>query len=517
MAEKLEGTSSKQPKPVSGETEEGPQPSELTVTTAKGKKLSVMKLKTEPGSEPQPQIEQADIRAFKDRPIEHLEEAALREYEVEGDELEPEYEDMTEEDVQKEVEKLPPERRAHFKELKHLLTIQGRLKGKIPRMNLLINKYVKGRYPGIPSDTVAEHIQEAATEQQDIHRVSKEEIEVLIEEHDRKIPRRKAIVRPGRKGVTLSIDPYGDTELYTVDEMEDKIIETIVLTDDVQESTETQVQETPVTDSSESKNVAGPSTEEATPTTGDTPQGEQAPKAIVTDMLTEEIAKEYLVQDPDEDAETISSTSTADYDRDEAEELINQIASCHATLAQKYEDINKVVPHMTKTQLALYLGKVPVIPLVKPEAGHVTKVYSEEKAADPNYDFDVQGDSWEEKLDYLVKHVPAERLLFAIAIGDMQINQFSQAHTALKYGFAKTRIQRALSHDPSHKKGGRQYQQERKRKGQPKPQEEESTPAKQAKEQTPIPEAVLQHTEDDELADIPKDEQGDPIFPEIDV
>ena len=234
-------------------------------------------------------------------------------------------------------------------------------------------------------------------------------------------------------------------------------------------------------------------------------------------MLTEEIAKEYLVQDPDEDAETISSTSTADYDRDEAEELINQIASCHATLAQKYEDINKVVPHMTKTQLALYLGKVPVIPLVKPEAGHVVKVYSEEKAADPNYDFGVQGDSWEEKLDFLVKHVPAERLLFAIAIGDMQINQFSQAHTALKYGFAKTRIQRALSHDPSHKKGGRQYQQERKRKAQPKPQEEESTPAKQAKVQTPIPEAVLQHTEEDELGDLPVDEQGDIIFPKVDV
>ena len=103
-----------------------------------------------------------------------------------------------------------------------------------------------------------------------------------------------------------------------------------------------------------------------------------------------------------------------------AEELINQIASCHATLAQKYEEINKVVPHMSKTQLALYLGKVPVIPLVKPEAGHVVKVYSEEKAEDPNYDFGVQGDSWEEKLDFLVKHVLAERLLFAIAIGDMQ-------------------------------------------------------------------------------------------------
>ena len=47
----MKETSSKQPELVSEETEEGPQPSELTVTTAKGKKLSVMKLKAEPGSE----------------------------------------------------------------------------------------------------------------------------------------------------------------------------------------------------------------------------------------------------------------------------------------------------------------------------------------------------------------------------------------------------------------------------------------------------------------------------------
>ena len=140
--------------------------------------------------------------------------------------------------------------------------------------------------------------------------------------------------------------------------MEDKIIETIVLTDDTPSEQKTAVvQETPAGTSSAPEEVSQTESKGVAPTTSDATQGEQASKAIVTDMLTEEIAKEYLVQDPDEDTETISSTSTADYDRDEAEELINQIASCHATLAQKYEDINKVVPHMTKTQLALYLEK----------------------------------------------------------------------------------------------------------------------------------------------------------------
>ena len=60
-----------------------------------------------------------------------------------------------------------------------------------------------------------------------------------------------------------------------------------------------------------------PSTEGVTPTTSDVIPGEQASKAIITDVLTEEIAKEYFIENPDEDAETISSTSTANYDRDE--------------------------------------------------------------------------------------------------------------------------------------------------------------------------------------------------------
>ena len=130
----------------------------------------------------------------------------------------------------------------------------------------------------------------------------------------------------------------------------------------------------------------------------------------------------------------------------------------------------------------------------------------------------MQGDSWEEKLKFMTEHIPAEKLLFAITIGDHTLNQFSQAKTTLKYGFAKTRIQRALSHDPSHRKGGRQYIQERKRKGQTQGGEEvemeEVLSTKKTKVQLPIPQEVLQHTEEDELGDLPKDAEGDPIFPD---
>ena len=162
-----------------------------------------------------------------------------------------------------------------------------------------------------------------------------------------------------------------------------------------------------------------------------------------------------MVTDPEQDdTVTISSTSTADYDRDEAEDIINKIASCHTFLAKHYEDVNKIIPHMTKTQLALYLGKLPVMPMVKAKDKTVSKLYVSEEGVDPNFEYPVQGDTWEEKLKFMTEHIPAKKLLFAITIGDYTLNQFSQVKTTLKYGFAKTRIQRALRHDPSRRKGG---------------------------------------------------------------
>ena len=151
----------------------------------------------------------------------------------------------------------------------------------------------------------------------------------------------------------------------------------------------------------------------------------------------------YVVDKDEDDNEhdetmSISSTSTADYDRDEVEDLVEKIASCHTALTQHYVDINKVIPHMSKTQLATYLGKIPIIPLVKPEGGPVMKTYNPQEATDDEHLFPVAGDTWEDKLKYLTERVPAEKLVFAIAIGDLQLNQTSQAKISQKYGFPKT-------------------------------------------------------------------------------
>ena len=311
----------------------------------------------------------------------------------------------------------------------------------------------------------------------------------------------------------MSIDPYDDVELYEMDQIEDKIVEMIVLTDkETKKGKETGTEK----DKEKPEEAAQPELKGQTKasTSADEPN-----QVVVPDLVTRECAEEYVVTDPEQDdTVTISSTSTADYDRDEAEDIIDKIASCHTSLAKHYEEVNKIIPHMTKTQLALYLRKLPVMPMVKAEGKAVSKLYVPEEGADPNFEYPVQGDSWEEKLKFMTEHILAEKLLFAIAIGDHTLNQFSQAKTALKYGFAKTRIIRALSHNPSHRKAGRQYIQERKRKDQTQGGEEVETEevlsAKKIKVQPPIPQEVLQHNGKDELGDLPNDAKGDPIFPD---
>ena len=143
----------------------------------------------------------------------------------------------------------------------------------------------------------------------------------------------------------MSIDLYEDVEIYKID-IEDKIVEVITLTDmPKKEDTSSQKTSAPIAQSSVP--VASTSKEE---------------KVVVTDILSENIAKGYVIdkdEDNNEHDETmsISSTLTADYDRDEAEDLVIKITSCHTALAQHYADINKVVPHMSKMQLATYWAK----------------------------------------------------------------------------------------------------------------------------------------------------------------
>ena len=69
----------------------------------------------------------------------------------------------------------------------------------------------------------------------------------------------------------------------------------------------------------------------------------------------------------EDDAEMISSTSRADYDREEVEASLTNIADAFHVIDQEYEKLVRVVPNMSKTQASV-IARMPILPFVKQEA-----------------------------------------------------------------------------------------------------------------------------------------------------
>ena len=378
--------------------------------------------------------------------------------------MESKYDEMTESEEEREVAKLTPAQKMSHQEMKDLMSIQGRLKGQIPGFAMGIQAYVTGRFPGVPSELAKPYVIEETGSKADLLTgMPPAQIDSLIQEHDQAIPRRDVVVRPGRRGITLSIDPNSDDEIYEINDINDSLTDVIKLT---------RTKEASVTQTGQM--VEAQKEEDTQHIKGD--------QVLIPDVISEQMAEEYIKEeglDDNEpsDAETISSTSTADFDRDEAEYLLDKISSCQTALSQHYNRLNQIVPHMTNEQLANYMGKIHIMPLVKAESGPVTKTYTEETTSE-ECKLIVQGGTHEERLESLTKNVPAKRIMLAVALGDVLLNKLSHSQASYKYRFSKTMIQRSLSGRIEHKKGGKQYQQERKRKA----EQEASTSTKKSKD-----------------------------------
>ena len=75
---------------------------------------------------------------------------------------------------------------------------------------------------------------------------------------------------------------------------------------------------------------------------------------LPTDQITETEAETYQIPEEnqptmEDDAETISSTSTADYDREEVEASFTNIADAFHVIGQEYKKLVRVVPHEQDT------------------------------------------------------------------------------------------------------------------------------------------------------------------------
>ena len=93
---------------------------------------------------------------------------------------------------------------------------------------------------------------------------------------------------------------------------------------------------------------------------------------LPTDLITEAEANTYQVPEQDgltidDDMETISSTSTVNYNHEEVKTSLSMISDAFHTIMQEYEKLTDTVPHMSKIQAAQMIARLPVLPILKQE------------------------------------------------------------------------------------------------------------------------------------------------------
>ena len=113
-------------------------------------------------------------------------------------------------------------------------------------------------------------------------------------------------------------------------------------------------------------------------------------RQLPTDLIRETEAATYQVPEeenaPEDDAETISLMSTADYDREEVETSLTNISEAFHAIAQEYEKLTTTVPHMSKVQATQVVARLPILPILKQEVKTEKKEMdkSTEKEPAPN-------------------------------------------------------------------------------------------------------------------------------------
>ena len=109
--------------------------------------------------------------------------------------MESKYDEMTESEEEHEVAKLTPAQKMHHKEMKDLMSLQGRLKRQIPGFAVGIQTNVTGHVPGVPSELAKPYVIEETGKKVDLlTRMPPAKISDFIQEHDRAILRRDVVV-----------------------------------------------------------------------------------------------------------------------------------------------------------------------------------------------------------------------------------------------------------------------------------------------------------------------------------
>ena len=399
---------------------------EMEVLSEKGEEISI-----------ETEIASSSVKPFEDRSIEHEEETSKGKYEVIGTDIETEYEEMDTEDEEHEVRKLTKEELEIYQQYKEFYTIQARTKGKMPGFSYIHRLKVKEHYPGIPTDLAKTFSHPAEGEVQDIDRLPEQEV-IKIEQKHAMVPRRQINIRPEKKTVILCIDPDSDSDVV-IEEEEGDFRETCTITRRNERNIEEEAEQA---DDEWSEPL--------------TIEGTEPETSLAADQETE-----------DKD-ETIYSTSTQNFDREKVEREFINLASHYQQIGESFKKLVEEVPHMKKRQLATNLAKMPILPMIKIDE-KVSSMYGQRYEEKPSQvqeecDPEVYGENAEKKLQSIINSIGDQSALFLMAVGDCIVNKKSQAEVAMKYNIPRSRIQRAMSGKKEHRKGGKQYQQEKKRK-----------------------------------------------------
>ena len=234
-------------------------------------------------------------------------------------EMEPEYKSMTAEQEAAKVQALSPAEQVKYRELIWLHQQQADIEKKMTGVSKMIEERTKAWAPGLPIDLIERNVQVEPAERQELHWMMKKQRTRAQMKQD-EIPR---------------MDKPGTSQGYY-----------LFVEDD-----------------------AGCMIEQHS---GQAIQDTDTKQHLPTDLITEAEATTYQVPEQDnpiddDDAETTSSTSTVDYDREEVEVSLATISEAFCTIAQEYEKLMTTVPHMSKIQAAQVIAKLPILPIQKQE------------------------------------------------------------------------------------------------------------------------------------------------------
>ena len=152
-------------------------------------------------------------------------------------------------------------------------------------------------------------------------------------------------------------------------------------------------------------------------------------------------------QETEDRDETISSTSTQDFDREKVEREFINLTSHYQQISESFKKLVEEVPHMRKCQLATHLTDMPILPMVKVTTEEkVSSMYrqnyeEESSKVQEEYDPKLHRESMEKKLQSVINSIGEQSTLLLMAVGDCIVNKKSQAEIARKYGIPRSRVQ----------------------------------------------------------------------------